>query len=425
MDIRTLNGKSICILGFGREGKAMLKALEKYAPEAEITISDQNTEIEINGKYRKQIGTGWLENLEKFNVIIKSPGIPPQKELEAVKKKITSSTQIFLDSIEKSCATVIGITGSKGKSTTASLLHTILKSAEKDSHLIGNIGEPAIAHIGDAKSETIFVQEMSSYQLMDLTVSPSIAVVTSFFPEHLDYHGSMEAYLEAKKHIARFQGGSDIIFFYSASEGARQIAKESAGEKIPFSEDDCPIRIEDTKLIGKHNTTNIAAAFLIASHLGISDDVSTEAIKKFTSLPHRLQPCGEHHGIQWVDDAISTTPESAIAALDALGNTVGTIILGGQDRGNDFSELADKIAHSDILTVILLGESGVRIRVILERASALTNIHEAKTMEEAVNLAKKNTAKEKICLLSPASPSYGMFKNFEERGEAFLNAILG
>ena len=422
MDIRTLNGKSICILGFGREGKATLKAIEKYAPESQITIADKN-DVSVES-YNSQLGKNYLDDLKRFDVIIKSPGIPPQKELEVVKKKITSSTQIFFDSIEKSGSTIIGITGSKGKSTTASLLYAILKAAGKDVHLIGNIGEPAIAHIEDANSETIFAQEMSSYQLMDLTVSPSIAVITSFFPEHLDYHGSIEAYLEAKKHIARFQNKDGRIFYCSASEGAQQIANESPGEKIYFSADDCPVLMEETKLIGKHNKENIAAAFLVSRHLGISDDVSKKAIKEFTSLPHRLQPCGEHHGIMWVDDAISTTPESAIAALDALGNSVSTIILGGQNRGNDFSELADKIAHSDTLTVILLGESGARIRVALERASALTNIYDAKTMEEAVSLAKKNTAKGKICLLSPASPSYGMFKNFEKRGESFLQKVV-
>ena len=344
--------------------------------------------------------------------------------------RITNSTQIFLDEATAKGALVIGVTGSKGKSTTASLLYEILKAGGKHVSLVGNIGEPAISHVKEANPNKIFVQEMSSYQLMDLQSSPQIAVVTAFFPEHLNYHGSLDAYRDAKTHITRFQKKGDIVFFNAQSEGARLIAKEGKGQKIPFLQKDAPIGLKETKLIGNHNLGNIAAAFLVGKHLGISDDVSIGAIRSFKSLPHRLQPCGEHHGIEWVDDAISTTPESAIAALDALGKNVATLILGGQDRGNDFTELTDRIARSSVGTVILMGESGVRIRAALERATALVDIYDATSMTEAVALAKTHTripspkSQVPICLLSPASPSYGMFKNFEERGNAFLKAIL-
>jgi UDP-N-acetylmuramoylalanine-D-glutamate ligase len=209
MKIQDLLGKKICMLGYGREGKAMVEAIRTHVKKFKLTVADENPdvlkELAETTPYYLQSGANWLDNLETFDVIIKSPGIPPNPQLDAQHSKLTSSTQIFFDTIAESGSTVIGVTGSKGKSTTASLLFAMLKLGKKEVHLVGNIGEPAISHIHDAKNRTLFVMEMSSYQLMDLTVSPQIAVITSFFPEHLNYHGSLEAYMEAKKHITKFQ----------------------------------------------------------------------------------------------------------------------------------------------------------------------------------------------------------------------------
>ena len=369
MHIEELSGKSICILGFGREGQATARALEKYATGCRVTIADQNCELRI-ANCECQLGDGYLKNLDHFDVIIKSPGIPPHPELKAQSSKLTTATQIFLDSIADSGATVVGVTGSKGKSTTASLIYEILKAhsskLKAQSYLIGNIGEPALDHLDDAKPGAIFVMEMSSYQLMDLTRSPHIAMITTFFPEHLDYHGSESAYMEAKKHITRFQRKNDVVFYNSYSDGAREIAMESSGTRVPFSADECPVPIEETHLIGDHNRSNIAAAYKVALHLKCDPKIAVAAIKKFKGLPHRLQSLGIHHGIEWIDDAISTTPESTIAALDALGDRVTTIILGGQDRGNDFSELGRRIVTSSIEHVILFPGSGGRIREAIE-----------------------------------------------------------
>jgi hypothetical protein len=226
-------------------------------------------------------------------------------------------------------------------------------------HLL--IGKPVIEYISAAKAGTIFVEEMSSYQLMDLTVSPHIAVVTSFFPEHLDYHGSLEAYKDAKKHIARFQSAEDTIFYNAKSPGAIEIAEESKGQHVPFSDEDAPVQIEDTHLLGVHNLSNIAGAFKVARSLGVPVETCIQVFKDFHGLPHRLQSLGIHHDIEWIDDAISTTPESAIAALDALGDRVQTIILGGQDRGVDFKELGKRVAKSKVKTVILFPGSGPRV----------------------------------------------------------------
>ena len=437
MRIADLNGKKVCILGFGKEAKAMFHAIEDYAPNAYLTMADKNPEpihalIEANSPsnptkmktpWITRAGPdAWLRAIDTFDVIIKSPGIPTLPELVPYASKITTSTQIFFDSIQGSGAMTIGVTGSKGKSTTASLIAAILKEAGKNVHLVGNIGEPAIAHIADAKKGAIFVMEMSSYQLMDLRTSPHIAVVTSFFPEHLDYHGSEEAYLEAKKNIARFQNPHDVVFFSTNFFGSTEIAKEGEGRKIPFSEVDSPVELADIQLIGAHNLSNIAGAYEVALELGVKPEVAIQVIKNFKGLPHRLQSMGTKDGIEWIDDAISTTPESTIAALDALGDRVHTVILGGQDRGYDFSALAERIKKSSVKTIILFPGSGSRIRDALIQNNVTARLLNADSMEKAVTIAKEET-KDGIVLLSTASPSYGMFKNFEEKGEIFKKCI--
>jgi UDP-N-acetylmuramoylalanine--D-glutamate ligase len=431
MKITDLSGKNICVLGYGREGKAFVRALEAFAPGCEVTIADKNSELKIqNGelgdsRYWLQLGEGWLENLSKFDILVKSPGVPPSPLLEGFRQKLTNSTQIFLDTIADRGATVIGVTGSKGKSTTSSLIAAILKEADKDTLLVGNIGEPAIAHLKDVKAGTYVVLEMSSYQLMDLTVSPHIAVITSIFPEHLDYHGTLEAYLDAKKHIVKEQKENDMVFFNEAASGAIQIAKEGNGRKIPFSADDAPVTIEETHLIGRHNLFNIGAATLVAKELGVPEETIIKAIKAFHGLPHRLQFLGTHHGIDWVDDAISTTPESTTAGIRALNGRVKTIILGGQDRGYRFEELAHELVEQNIMHAILFPGSGPRIREALEKADEkrLIVLHDVPDMETAVKKAKSCTPEGSICLLSTASPSYGMFKNFEEKGEQFQHYV--
>lgn len=433
MNIRDLAGKNICILGFGREGQAMAKALQEFAQGCTITVADKNETISVPNDFKKQTGEQWLSNLDTFDVLIKSPGIPPQPEITRLQQKLTSSTQIFFDTIKGSGATVIGVTGSKGKSTTSTLIHAILKAAGEDTYLIGNIGEPAIAHLKDAQQKTIFVFEMSSYQLMDLTVSPDIAVVTAFFPEHLDYHGSLEAYLEAKKPIARFQTEKGIVIFNTEFPAAKDIAAESKGTKIPYTVKDSPVDQEDICLKGKHNLGNIAAAWKVSKLLDVDDEIFGEVVTHFKGLPHRLESVGIIDGAEWINDSISTTPESAIAALDAFGDRVSVIILGGQDRGYDFAPLAQKIANSKSLRMaILLPDSGTVIGKALEHAGAPVILSHTATIEEAVQKARKavldlqnEQGNIPIVLLSPAAPSYGHFKNFEDRGEQFRKAVRG
>jgi len=404
MRIDDLQGKNVCIVGFGKEGKAAKNALEKLC---RITILDRND------------GEEYLKNVHQFDVIVKSPGVPPCKELDAVQDKVTSGTALFLEEARHSPHTVIGVTGSKGKSTTTALIHHILETTGKHSILLGNIGIPALDHLQDLQNtkHTYFVMELSSYQLMNIGCSPHIAVITSFFPEHLDYHGSLENYTEAKKNIARFQREEDITFYADEPEETKKIAEISKGQKIEYGV--CiPQRSQDaTPLRGQHNLRNISGAIHVAQHLGIEDAAILHAIPTFKPLPHRLEDLGVHHGIRWINDSISTTPQSTIAAIDAFDGNISTLILGGQDRGLDFTELMKCIADSNIHTVICLPDSGHRIAKDIEK----TGVHVVivASLEEAM---KKITGSS--CLLSPASPSYNQFKNFEERGEAFRKYLL-
>ncbi len=425
MQLRALQGRTVCILGFGREGQATLRALQRDVPDCEVTIADHSDSLQVPpGKHWLQQGTGWLQNLEKFDCIIKSPGIPPHREFDAVRGKITNATQLFLDTAAELGCTVIGVTGSKGKSTTASLIAHILQTAGRDTALGGNIGVPALDLLPHLTEESIAVLELSSYQLQELTTSPHIALLTSFFPEHLDYHGSLDLYREAKEHLTRFQSPDDVMFYPVDSLECHRIASLSPGKKIAFSAKECPVPMERTKLIGTHNQANMAGAAAVAHFLGIPATAIVEALESFHGLAHRLQSLGTKDGIEWVDDAISTTPESTIAAIEALGNRVETIILGGLDRGYDFQALAQRIAKSTIRNVILFPGSGPRIRLALEQAQAAVSYHEASTMEDAVHFARSHTKPGFLCLLSTASPSYGMFKNFEEKGEQF-RAFIG
>lgn len=442
MKISDLKGKKAAIIGFGKEGQAALAAIEKAGVNCEVTVCDKNEKLSFdsaqdkNEKYLSQTGDSYLDNLDKFEVIIKSPGVPLLPELEAVKDKITSGTEIFLNTVNEIGSVVIGITGTKGKSTVSSLIYAVLKTAGKDVYLIGNIGNPALDYLDKAKKETIFVMELSSYQLADLKLSPKIAVVTSFFPDHLDYHGSLENYKQAKMNITRYQTEEDYVFFDATSKGAAEIASLSPGIKAACSEVDSVVRLDETQLIGQHNLRNLALVSVVAENFQIPKETTRAAIINFIPLPHRLQSLGVHAGIEWVDDAISTTPESTIAGLEALGSRVKTIILGGQDRGYDFSVLTDVIKKASIENVIIIGESGPRIKKALDKSKTSAKINQAKNMKEIVETAKRVTKKEKqknnqsdeehipIVLLSTASPSYDMFKNFEEKGDEFKKVII-
>lgn len=378
---RFLGIESICILGFGKEGSVTQKYLKKFYPKIKVGVLDQVTDKK------------YLEHQANFDLAVKTPGIQKSK----VTIPYVTATNLFFSSINN---LTIGVTGSKGKSTTASLIYEMLKADGRKVRLLGNIGNPMLASLlSKIDPAEIFVIELSSYMLDDIEYSPNIALLLNLFPEHMDYHGGVDAYYQAKNKIFAFQTLGDIAL------------RPEFKTKIPVTD-------KEITLLGQHNRKNIKAAINVVKKIGVSDDAIIKAIKKFKSLPHRLEEVGVYNGIKFIDDAISTTPESTIEALRSLKN-VKTIFLGGEDRGYDFKELERELRSVGVENVVLFPDTGKRI---LSSTKGL-RILKTKSMESAVRFAYKNTPEGSTCLLSTASPSYSVWKNFEEKGDLFKKFV--
>ncbi|MBU4452892.1 hypothetical protein KKH24_01415 [Patescibacteria group bacterium] len=378
---RFLGIESVCILGFGKEGSVTEKYLKKFYPKIKIGILDQSTDKK------------YLEHQADYDLAVKTPGIQKSK----VTIPYVTATNLFFSSVKN---LTIGVTGSKGKSTTSSLIYQMLKVDDRKVRLLGNIGNPMLdVLLSKIDPKEMFVLELSSYMLDDIEYSPNIAVLLNLFPEHMDYHGGVDEYYKAKNNIFAYQKSGDIAL------------RPEFKAVIPVSD-------QDITLLGEHNRRNIKAAILVARKLGVSDASITKAIKKFKPLSHRLEAVGEYKGIKFIDDAISTTPESTIEALRSLKN-VKTIFLGGEDRGYDFTNLERELRLIGVENVVLFPDTGRRI---LSSTTGL-RVLKTKSMQEAVKFAYKVTPQGSICLLSTASPSYSVWKNFEEKGDLFKKFV--
>ena len=390
--------KKILILGYGKEGQATERFLKKFVPMAEIGIAD------------KKYDAHYLDEQKNYDLVIRSPGIP--KNL--ITRPYTTATNIFLANINN---VVIGVTGTKGKSTTVSLIYSILKASGKTVHLIGNIGRPMLdTLLKEIGRDDIFVFEFSRYQLDDIEYSPHVSVILDLFPEHMDYHGDVKKYYNAKKNIIARATADDYFIYNPKFSELKSWAANSICKKISF-EQNIPIRDKDIPLIGKHNKENVKAAVTVAHLLGVDDSIIVEAVKKFKPLPHRLQLVGKFKEIIFYDDAISTTPESTICAINSFSK-IGTIFLGGLDRGYDFDELSRVIIDKKIPNIVLFPDSGKKIFELLKKADGIKFL-KTEGMEEAIKFAYDNTPANTVCLLSTASPSYSLWKNFEEKGDLF------
>lgn len=432
------SGKSVCILGFGREGKSTYNILKKYCSSVQIAISDlNNIDRDVNNlpeDVKLICGENYQQCLDDFDMVFKSPGIVLEKNPKELKCLITSETQVFFEVYREQ---IIGITGTKGKSTVSSLIYHILKESGKDCRLAGNIGIPVFDIAVEMTENTLVVCELSCHQLEYMTVSPACAVFLNLFEEHLDHYGTMENYRKAKKNIYIHQQEGDClliestiapklsnayIYTISATDSKADIYVNNGIVDNNNNGDTYIIPTEKIKLLGVHNHYNIAVAHFITSPF-VNYKEFESALSTFNPLAHRLEFVAEIRGIRWYDDSISTACATAIEAVKSVPNC-GTILIGGMDRGIDYTTLVDYLKVSDI-NVICMEASGKRIYDMLQSVDCgdISRIHYVPHLEEAVTLATKITAEGKSCVMSPAAASYGIFKNFEERGDVFKTLV--
>ena len=417
--IQYLRNKSILILGYGKEGQAALDFVQKNLPDNAVAIADKNP-LEIDGVLSFS-GPDYLRHCKDFDVVIKSPGVEIKDYLdEDTKEKITSLSDLFLCFCQNP---IIGITGTKGKSTTSSLIYHILTSCGKKAVLTGNIGQACFDVIDKLDYETIVVFELSCHQLEFVKASPHVAILLNLYEEHFDHYAKPEDYFRAKKNIYRFQTSEDILIYGDIFQHAsrEEIAALDA-ETIEISS--IPIRDDEieTTLIGQHNRGDIKAAIRACQGFGLSKQECLNAVKSFHGLPHRLEYVGKYSGIIFYNDSIATAQEATMNAVQALGQ-VNTIILGGMDRGIDYTHLVDFLRDSNVRNVILLPNTAKRFMDLFNASSYKQRLFAAKDMQEAVDIAFRETEKDKICLLSPAAASYGFYANFKERGEDYIKKI--
>jgi UDP-N-acetylmuramoylalanine--D-glutamate ligase len=393
--------RSAALLGYGLEGKTTEAFLKLAHPSCMVTVLDEKQGADLE------------RDAVAYDIAVRSPGVP----LSKVSIQYTTATNLFF-SLCRDTHTIVAVTGSKGKSTTSALIHHLLKEGGKASVLIGNAGVPVLSeYMKGIPQETVIVVELSSYQLEDMQYAPHIALVTSLFPDHIPHHGSVDVYYEAKHRMVQNQRPEDVYVYDPACARAAQWAAEAPGKTVAY-EPALPIPFGETQLIGAHNEANMRGAVTVARMLDVPEEAIGRGLRSFVGLRHRLEHIGTFKDILFYDDAIATTPEATIAALNALG-TVDTIFLGGEDRGYDFSELARVLGKHGVKNVVLFPDSGERIGLDPTEFTIL----KTRSMKEAVNFAYEHTPAGGVCLLSCASPSYTLWKNFEEKGDDFTREV--
>jgi UDP-N-acetylmuramoylalanine--D-glutamate ligase len=424
----------IAIAGYGVEGQSNYKHWRQM-PMAEITIVDEaEVAPELLPEGVKTItGPGAFEKLDGFELVLRSAGVAPRKI--KTDGKIWSATNEFFLQCK---APIIGVTGSKGKGTTASLITSILRAAGRTVYLVGNIGQPALDILPQLQPSDIVVYELSSFQLWDVEHSPETAVVLFIEQEHLDVHADMTEYVAAKANIARFQSEEDIIIYNQDNEYSRSIAELSKAVKIGYpSESTAHIKdgyfyngeqkicsVDVLQIPGAHNQSNALAAIDAAWKFTKDPEVIEAGLRTFRGLPHRLAFVRNFRGVDYYDDSIATTPTSAIAAIDAFTQEK-VLIIGGSDKGADYVPLANAIAKSDsIRAIISVGANGEAITSAFDaRTSALVHRVDSKNMNDVVNLAVTIAQPDDVVILSPAAASFDMFKNYADRGEQYVTAV--
>ncbi len=440
----------IAILGYGIEGKALAKYFKHYG--AELTICDQNPKVKVREKAKVKLGRSAFKGLKNFDMVFKSPGIP-LKQLGKAASRIQNLTTLTRYFFEHCPCPIIGVTGTKGKGTTSTLIYEILKAAGYDVYLGGNIGVPPLEFLGKLKKPSWVVLELSSFQTQDLKQSPHIVVVLKTTSDHMDYHKNLKEYHYAKARLLRHQRKEDIVITNIDYSICIKIARKSKGQhfsvstrrrvaqgayikqgKIILKNGKKAITIMPVKevgLIGAHNLENVLPAVIVAGLLDVSPPTIRKAVALFKGLPHRLEHVATMNKVAYYNDSFSTTPETSIAAVQAFDAPIH-LIAGGSEKFSDFKEWAKVcMAAKNLKTIILTGkQSATRMAEALAQATPSTPtknsplILRVRDLAEAMAAAQGHAAPRDIILLSPACASFEEFPNYKVRGETFKKLAL-
>ncbi len=435
--IEYLKDKNIAIVGFGREGKSSYNFIRKYLPNQHLTILDGNVNLIENNSELKQdvntqviVGENYLEGLENYDLLIKSPGVK-FKDLDTSKyeDKIISQLSLVLDFFKNN---IIGITATKGKSTTTTLITQVLKDQGYDAYLLGNIGIPIFDYVDKFTDKSILVIEMAALQLEYVKSSPHISLILNLFEEHLDFFKSKDCYFKSKMNAFKYQDSNDFGIYTSINDTLNKYVEEGnyKSNLIDINKEMCIkdgfVYLNEKKLynvnderflLGEHNLSNIMFVLRLSELLSLDLNKTINTINSFKGLEHRMEFVGLFDNVKYYNDSIATIPEATINCVKALKD-VDTIIFGGMDRGIDYSSLINYFNNSDIDNFICMKDTGYKIGNQITRG----NVYLVESLEEAVSIAKKVT--KKICVMSPAAPSYNEFKNFEEKGRKYKELVL-
>ena len=435
-----LDGKKIAILGFGMEGKSTYKFIRKFSNQLLYILDQKDYSEDELIKYDSNvvvISDNYLDNLDDYDIIIKAPGVILKDiDISNFKDKITSQLELLMSVFKDN---IIGITGTKGKSTTSTLIYEMFKNCGYDAYLLGNIGKSIFDEIDKFNEKSILVIEMSALQLEFVDCSPHVALLLNLFEEHLDHAGSVEHYYSNKLNIFKYQRKNDTgIYAYDNDNVRRYIEKNKyKQDMISVSlNSNTNMHIRDNyiyyknkklyditskrNLIGDANLENIMFALAVSEIYYLDLEKVINTINNFKPLSHRLECVGTYDGVTYYDDAIATIPEACINAIKSLAR-VDTLILGGMDRGIDYTKLIDYLKQSSVSNIICMPTTGYNIYDKISDSNK--NIYKCETLEEAVSIAKRKTKKGYICLLSPAAASYNKYKNYIEKGNRFQELV--
>ena len=445
----------IIIAGYGVEGISNLVYFRRKFPDAEFVVADERPADKlpaIPSGVRLISGKNvFSEQLGDADLVVRTASLPPRNIKTS--GKIWSTTNEFFD---KCPAPIIGVTGTKGKGTTCSLIASILRQAGQTVHLVGNIGVPALDVLPKIKKTDIVVYELSSFQLWDLEKSPHIAVVLMIEPDHLNVHTDFADYLNAKKNIRCHQYLGDVCLYHPTNKYSQEVAAapldrlpdtgDNHGDTLDFAQryaipDDDQVYVQDgyfcvqnrqicstshLRLPGAHNLENACAAMSAVTELpiNVTDEQFAAGLESFTGLPHRLKFVAEKNGVKYYDDSISTTPGSAIAALKAFTEPK-ILILGGSDKGADYTELVQEIARQHLRAVIVNGANAGKLAEFLRKENISCQVVqlEMAPMSAVVEAAQHQVRPGDVVILSPAAASFDMFKSYNDRGEQFVAAV--